>query len=298
MKNSLTIIAIITILGHSYAQVSLYIEPTISQKVYLSSSLLPAFNHSGFNHSNHFSDNPYFGISNKLISYRADVPFGVNLGIKLNNTGHYFKIGYSQDGIGSATEISTLSQSSIPNGLGEKNYNEIIDFYKSLHFVNRISFGYSSKDLSSKSKHYPSLNFSLGLSILFGEASDYSPITLDTSSTPIILLGNSKIIGFEWSNSYNGQASLMFDLGCKVNFGLNRKSRENLYLFSLGVSYRQGLETNQFSFYKVFIEDNGDIFSTTYSTSSKGSGIYFELSRKFQVYPWRKRKDKTAHNKT
>lgn len=292
MRLTLSLISI-WILGHSAAQVSFYITPTINQKAYFSSSLLPAFNHSGLNHSNQYSTNPYFGISNKLFSYREDVPIGLNIGLKLTETGQSFEVGYSQDGIGSAVEISTLLLSPIPNGLGGENFNEILDYYKSLHFVNRFSMTYVSRYISSKAREFPTVTYNLGVSILFGTANSYSPITLDTNSAPVELMGGGKIIGFEWTNSYNGQTSFMIDVGCRMNLGLNRKNKEGLYLFSLTATYRQGLKTNQFSFYRVFIEDSSKIFSTSYSSSSKGSGVYLEISRKFDLYPW---KNKTAQD--
>ncbi len=290
MRIFLTLISIL-ILGHINAQVSFCITPTINQKAYISSSLLPALFHSGFNHSNQFSDNPYFKINNKPISFREDIPIGLNLVLSLDSIDCNFKLGYSQDGIGSAVQTSILVGSSPLSGqVNAPHYDEILNFYKSLHYINRLSFMFSKKLINLNEQKYPTFGFNIGFSLLFGRSSSNIPMPLDTMNGGYsVVLGGARIKGFEMQTDYNGKIIPTIDFGCNVDFGVNRTRKSNLYLFTLGLNYRQGFRTNQFSFYRYYIDDGGDNLVLSYASSSKGSGIYLELSRIFRIYPRKKK---------
>lgn len=69
-------------------------------------------------------------------------------------------------------------------------------------------------------------------------------------------------------------------------------SSHQKYILSFKVQYLQGVMNKHSSNIIYLINDNGTQKSFYYKQYSRGSGIYFELSRRFQIYPWKGRKKK------
>lgn len=271
--------------GFAKAQMSFQIAPIINKKIYVSSALLPAFFHGGFNYSNQFASNPYFTFNNQPLSSRPEILLGLSLKLNLDTCGRGFELSFSQDGIGSAANSSTLFLSD--SSAESTKFENLLFYYRSAHAINRISASYQSRRFTYKQRQYPAFQFEGGVSMYFGRPNVYFPAEIDTLEQSSPIISGAYLEGLDWSSSYNGRATLMIETGINLEFGLNLKSK-SIYLFNFNLSYRQGLETTQFSTYKFYINDAGQKIQLVYLTSSKGSGIYFELSRNF--YLWKANK--------
>ena len=80
------------------------------------------------------------------------------------------------------------------------------------------------------------------------------------------------------SNKYSGY----INLGISGDF----YTKSNAHLFSISIFYLQGFKILEDTYHRHFITDNGVDMIYNHSTSSRGSGLYFQIARKFQFHPW------------
>jgi hypothetical protein len=90
------------------------------------------------------------------------------------------------------------------------------------------------------------------------------------------------------ANSVN-RKSLAINIGFSSDFYTDKKK----YLFSASIFYVRSFNTMAGFSYEYVISDHGIDKKYVYSTSSNGSGIYFQLSRRIQFKTW---KDKLKKN--
>ena len=276
-----------------HSQTSFFIAPILSKKILANSITLPGLFTGGLNYTDQTMDNPYFKFNNKSLSSRPAIYWGIGFGINLNSKKHILKIELSQDAVGGMAELSTLTAyNPFPNQIQATHYSHQTFYYQSGHLVSRITLGYNFllTKKSSKSKVY----FNSDISLLFGRSQsqvwDYGDIN---ELGAFVLYNDSEIKKFYYGSQFGGK-TLMLGLGLSSDLGFKIHNKWK-YFFSLNILYRQGLKTVQSSGYNTYIKDNVENFDfvINYGTSSKGSGIYFEISRRFQLYPW-KRNEKKA----
>jgi hypothetical protein len=150
----------------------------------------------------------------------------------------------------------------------------------------RISFSYSTvfyKNYSNTFQarliggiglfHNPSVNRKKNIYDV-----DYSPhFTHGQIAQDVFITEHYSRISNYWRNSFYVNLGIGGDFYTKKN---------HKYLFSFDLSYLQGTRSIQIDDNFMSVTDHGDMLNFHYRVSSRGSGIYFTLSRRLQVYPW------------
>lgn len=286
----LTPLLIIILFGSRvYSQTKFFISPTVNQKIYISSA--SHFDNNGiFYNPVLLSENPYFDLRIRKFSTRKDIPIGINVGVSFMNNKHILNLGYSQDGVGTSMEYSSISKGPLyPNDPDNPVFLSFVSSMNSIHYINRVSIMYSFC-LNFQSFHKNKVYLTSDFSLLYGK-SRTGVDTYDYVPPVELLYNNAQILKFQSSTAYKGGISYMLSCGLLFDYGIRVKD-DWRYIFSIGINYRHGLKTIQGDVADFLINDNGNLFHLHYEAQSKGSGIYFELSRRFQLYSWKK-KNKT-----
>lgn len=272
------------ILGYSLnAQVSFYIRPTVSMKT----------QHS-FLGSNHYSEkyteytNKYFTFQNDRYYFdRNNVHFGLYLGLVLHKK-HLFDIGLATDNSGVAVGMKAQSYMNTYQDTEGAFFNSASSTYSQIgssHY--RIAFNYSNIFYKNNYNtiqarliggfgvlHNSSVNRKKGIYNI-----EYLPHFSHGQVTDDVFIEEhySRVTNF-WKNS------LYFNFGLGLDFYTKKTSK---YLFSFDVYYLQGTRIVQVNDEFIKVIDSGEEMNFHYRVSSRNSGIYFTLSRRFQVYPWK-----------
>ncbi len=272
--------------GNAYSQTEFYVRPTLNSKGYVSSADNTLSDFLIFN--NKTANNPYFQCENQLISLRSIGYIGLNLGIKLKNN-HNVEIGWSQDGTGSSWRDRMMTWDTTSLGLQTFSNNHTIS-RSHIHY-HRIFVQYQFSLVNIEEKTNFGINLASGVlfnpnkkknspppSIIYGS---YSSPESQTNLDENISLTSKENEAFAFSRySFFFSIGLFSDLIVKKN-----------YLFSVSLSYLQSFNYMEYSIHRYMINDNGIEKRLDYTSASKGSGFYFQISRKFQLYPlYRKKK--------
>lgn len=269
------------------AQVSFYVRPTVSMKTQQS-----FFRANGYHEKYTEYSNKYFTFRNDRHYFdRNEVYLGLQLSLSLNEK-HLFELGVATDGAGSAVGLKA-------------QYYDYVNAYQDTEgvFYNSASSSYSQ---IGSSHHKIAINYNNifykntsntiqtrligGLGVLHNSSVNRKKGIYNVEYVPHFSLGQvsedvfidehySRISNF-WRNS------VYFNLG----FGLDFHTKNtNSYLFSFDINYLQGTRTIHVNDNFIKVIDSGEEIDFHYRVGSRNSGFYFTLSRRFQVYPWKKR---------
>lgn len=283
MRNLLLMVLIS--FGNVYSQTKLYIRPALTVKGYVSSADNTLSNFLIFN--NKTAKNPYFQVSNQLISSRSICYVGLNLGVNFKNN-HSIEIGWSQDGTGSSWRDRMMTWDTTSFGLQTFSNNHTIS-KSHIHYQRLfIEYQFIFKDYEEKTN--------LGLTLSSGFL--FNPNKKKNTLPPSIIYGSYS--SPESQTNLDENISLTF----KENeaFAFSRYSFflalgffsdvlvKKKYLFSFSLSYLQSFNYMEYSVHRYMINDNNIEKRLDYTSASRGSGFYLQISRKFQLYPWTKNK--------
>jgi hypothetical protein len=259
------------------SQVSFYVEPTIQTKTSISSTSFYKTTDFERQYDNRFTLNNRFLIFPHNLS---PLTLGINAGIITKNKRNIFNFGINGDGTSAGFDY---------------NVNKVDEFgiltiaggglYTGKTFTN-IHFNYKYR-LSEKSKQFNW--FVVGG---FGVASSGKPRTY-TFETGVVELPLSDSVTF-LMNSTNTRTSLrnvfMFNLGLQLDVN----SPKGKYLFSSAVSYYHSNKALTALNSSIYIFSNSKTERFNSGNYSTGSGIYFQVSRRIQVFPWKTRAKKAV----
>lgn len=280
------VLCLIVLFEDINAQTKFFIKPTIDSKICTSTLLNNRYNQFiNLPIKNGFPINPYFSANNVILSSRPCINFGVYVAMSINNGKHIFEIGVNEDVTGSAYESHYMLYSDNDSlNFYSNSYNRI----RSSLFTYRYHMQYSLRLTKQSSWVTPYLTFGSGL--IYNR--DYNADEVDNPflnpALDIESYGNVQIdenvaiykvshITYA-SNKYSGY----INLGISGDF----YTKSNAHLFSISIFYLQGFKILEDTYHRHFITDNGVDKIYSHSTSSRGSGLYFQLSRKFQFHPW------------
>jgi hypothetical protein len=266
----------------SRAQTTFFIEPIVEKKIYISSMRIDK----KFGFSNIENNNDYFSFRNKIMSSRSyDIPMGLVFGVSLNNS-HILSFGFVQDGVGSKSRTTGLYRIPYDHYDNIATYAEFTSFAQSLHYANRYCIHYKYKINKNPNKFY--INTSLSYLRVRKKHEFQNVITGDIASdNGVAFFRNDAILLQTEHGSYASGGTFMIGLGVSSDLGIKVKNKWR-YLFSFSIDYKQGITNSlQNGYSNYFVKDKDKIFCFHYETQSRGSGIYFELSRRFQFYPWK-----------
>lgn len=274
----------------AFSQTTFFISPLINYKVQLSSYSVHQYfgtYYSEYTYLGH--QNPYYTFKAKKISGRPSINIGIRAGLTLANKKHLVYLEWSQDEAGTMSKTTSLQT---PNYYGAPNliptypvYTNGTRYFQSGFAYDRLSLGYGIR--LTKEKTLTKIYFITDFSIIFGgknRATWYYEMD-STANTSTYYYNDAKEVSTEITAYHWGRTSALLGIGIKTDIGAKFKGKEH-YLFSLEVNYRQGFQPIGGSISTTHIEDNGKIIAFANELITKGSGIYFQISRKFQLYPW------------
>lgn len=265
------------------AQTSFYLHPTVNMKTQQS-----------FFGNNRASEN-YSEYSNNYFTFRNDrnffdrntINFGLNAGVEYKKK-HFFEFGYSIDNSGVAVGVKAQSYMNNFQDTEGLFYNSAGSTYSQTgSSFSRISLSYSTVFYKNRNNTFNGRllggiglfhNTSVNRKKNIYDVNYESHFTNGQIAEDVFITEHYSRISNYWRNS------LYLNLGVGGDFYTKKNHK---YLFSFDLSYLQGTRPIQIDDNFISVQDQGDVLDFHYRVSSRGSGIYFTLSRRFQVYPWK-----------
>jgi hypothetical protein len=240
--------------------------------------------------------NPYFSFDAKRISNRPAIDIGIRGELGFQNSKYLLNVEFASDASGTMSKtihFATTNHYPLP-APSYKTYGQGIGYVQGGFVYNRLSLQYGYR-LTNENRPYK-IYLLTDFSIIYGKANQ-STWVFEADSTYISTYfhNDAKNIYSENNFYYYGKTSVLFGIGLKGDIGFKTKKKEH-YLFSLEAFMRQGTRFIMFSSHEQIIEDNNKQIGFINGLGTRGSGIYFQISRKFQLYPWRpNKKTKLEH---
>lgn len=280
------------------AQTTFYITPLINYKLLFCS--YPSDQRFGNFYSEQTSfgnQNPYYTFEAKKVSTRPSINIGLRAGVSLKNKKHIIHFEWSQDEAGTMSKISSFQT---PNLYGSNDipsyntYGHYIGYFQSGFAYNRLSLGYG---IRLTNEQFPTSVYFMGdISIVYGGKNKATwSYEQDQTNTSIYYHNNAEWISDEINAYHLGVTSALIGIGIKTDIGLivNQKKK---YLFSMEINYKQGFKSIGSSTYTTLIDDNNETIGFVNELITRGSGIYFQVSRNIQLFPWRPNKKAHSNN--
>lgn len=297
MKKILLIFIYFILLEQITAQITYFVRPTIDNKLYFCNAN-NLFDFHAIDYSpvhNEFLGNQYFNPINVKVTQRDIYSLGVYFGVTFKKKKHLIEFGINQDATGSEFECEFMEFDSY-------TYKDTL--YKR-YSPNRFIFA----------SYLPTLRYHLQYSIRLTKGSDLIFL-------PYFVVGGGVIQNLKYPEkdeintlyetnpaySYkidgdlyledNVYISHMKNYGYTarkfsgyINLGLRADifTKKGTNLFSASIFFLKGFKPIEIMNSDVYVVDNNENKVFSYLTTSNGSGLYIQLSRSFQFYPWIKR---------
>lgn len=197
--------------------------------------------------------------------------YGFSIGANFKNNTRLLQLGYDNDGVFFGTESYARSaNSNIYNG-HVINYIGII--------IHRFTLEYSLKLTNKESILQSWISIGAGSFLNFNGFTDALPAYWDLPVASNTILLKTYFQPFE-ERKINGFIKIGFD---------NDLFFKKKYILSLKISYLQGIGIISRSEYvHEYLVDNMLVLNRT-GLMSRGSGFYFEISRRFKLYTFQKK---------
>lgn len=279
----------------SMAQTTISISPIVNYKLLICS--YPTEQLFGIYSENQQikQQNPYYSFYAKRISHRPSINIGLRFTANFKSDKHLLIGEWSQDQMGTMSKTTSLSTSNT-YGLPEPSYKTYADgvtYFQSGFVFTRFSLIYGRKITKETSLQKVWLLMDFSLAKTGGNQAEWTYENFPENNS-VYYYNNAKWVSKEIkSDVYKGSYG-MLGVGLKVDFSLKLKQKTT-YLFTAESHFRQGLKPMGYSSEITTINDNGETVAFLNTLVSKGSGIYFQISRKFQIIPW---KGKSKKNKS
>jgi hypothetical protein len=276
----------------SFAQTSFYIAPLIIRKAYFCS--YPNDQRFGAIYSQQTNinvENPYFSFNAQKFSFRPELDIGIQAEVSFDNKKHRLGLEWASDATGTMSKTTFFASNNTIGYTGPAleytTYGNGTGFFQTGFTYNRISLRYQRR--LTKEKTAISVYVIPELSFIFGKENRQSWVyENDTLANNSIFFHNdARRLSTEISAYYFGKKAILPGIGIRVDFNTMKK---NKYLFSIDLSYKQGIISLAGSDHTQIILDSGKTFAITNSLVARGSGLYFQISRSFRLYTLKKRK--------
>lgn len=272
------------------SQTTFSIAPLISYKLHTCSYPIDEFFGFSIENKNIQPQNPYYNFDVKRVSGRPAIDMGVRFQASFKDNKHLLLLEWSQDAMGTMSKTSELVTTNLENGsLPPYNtYSAGTSYFHTGFTFNRFSFQYGRRITNKLS--IARLYLLTDLSLTFGKynRADWRYENWP-ENTSVYYHNNARWVSTDIMAEYWGGTSFLMGLGIRGDILLPLK-KKTIYLFTLEGHYRQGFKTMGHSSHTTVIDDSGQIAAFFNTIVSRGSGIYFQISRNFQLYPWRPNK--------
>lgn len=283
-----TLFLMFLLLGSSISsQVAFYLRPTMDIKTNQGN----IFGHWRTKPVYSTMTNQYFSIhTGKMYLDKNQINLGINLGVTFKSK-HFLEIGIATDHSGIQTQTSKHDwgidhyEPDLPivRKGGNHTHSEVGSPFT------RLSISYNNLLWKNKTNTIQVRGI-LGIGSMYNHYVDRKKGKFITEEIPTFTLGilDSNVYNTEYSKTVTRawRNSLFLNVGLGLDF---YTKKNNKYLFSFDLFYVQGTRNVQVQHHRIKVEDYNLNKETTfrYTFSSRGSGFYFMLSRRLQVYPWR-----------
>ncbi len=255
------------------SQVSFYVEPTIQTKTSISSTSFFRMSDFDNQYDNRFSFNNRFLIFPKKLS---PLTLGINVGLLSKNKRNIFNLGLHGDGTSAGFDYRI-------NGIDEAGNQTTYEgtMYTGRSFTN-LFFNYKFR-VNEKSKQFNWYIIAGFGAALRNKGSSYifetGVVEGKINDSTNFLMESTNIRTSEIRN-------LMYNIGLQLDVN----SPKGKYLFTSSLNYFHSSRTLTYISTTLSIYSNINSERFFLSNYSSGSGIYFQLSRRLQVYPWKMKK--------
>lgn len=269
-----------------YSQVAFYIKPELYTKTNTSSLHIKATKNTIAPKKDYNSyQNDLFMFTNNRNRFDGQINMGLKVGFQYKR--NFFELGFSTD----HTSISSTVTARENTNVFQSPSDTIIYTYSDNSFTSgksyyRFSLDYNRLLWQNKNK---TVKFSLGagLGILFNPQVNKKKSEFDLHTFNGWIVGgtpNQHVMEHK-INSY-GRNRLAFNL--RLSSEITFSTKKEVELFSINVSYLQvlALEYMMYHQHLFTVYDYGNVYKYMFFQFSQGSGFYFQISRKFQLYPW------------
>lgn len=286
------VLGLLLLLGSTLnAQVAFYLRPTVNMKTN-QSSFGTEYQMNTYNSVT----NEHFTFVNRPMFLDGHIDLGINAGIQIKEK-HFIELGISSDH--SSIGRSLLTHSNFNDFETGENYASNSYSHNTVSpFYGRISADYHNNFWNNK-KGTIGFRSVAGIGFLF---SGNSKLQANGSANKNGIMGNDEFgfgpIGLDneiqqiapdvfitdyvtKTETYDGVTPYL-----KFGLGIDFSTKKDFHLFSFDVSYLLSTGVVQQQENRITVMDNNVETNYRYNQSSRGSGLYFTLSRKFQVYPW------------
>lgn len=293
MKN---ILFCFLLFGHYLsAQTTFYIAPLIHKKLYFCTTQGDVRFGPYAEHNPIDLQNPYYAFSAKRVSTRPAIELGLRGLVSFQGGKQLLSLEWSSDGTGTMSKTAGLGTSNLQGSPDPpppyKTYSTGVSYFQTGVVVSRISVNYALRlsNPSKASKFYVLFDVSVTGRNSLRQSWRYDNWPENTAT---YYHNDAREVYSEIDAAGYGTRNLLYGFGLKSDVVIHTK-RKNHYLFSLETVFRQGVFFNFSSSHTTLINDNGKYVAFVNGLASKGSGIYFQLSRNFQIFPWRPKRSKT-----
>ena len=253
-------------------QVSFYVEPIIQSKAFICSTSPTSLKDKIADSDSRIHVQKKLFIDAKKMQHLF---FGLNIGLKTQNERNLFQFGLNNDqsvagvyAVFSAIQLSDSFEYEATNILNSGS--NFINFH--LDYLYRLN------------KNPKRINFYLKTGFGLAYRPSANNMFLNSRNLEVNIDKETYMVNDVIGSNSNHKTSFLVSIGlsCDLN------SKKGNYLFSSSLFYTYSSTVlNQ-------INSNVDLYTISgvenknYKFYSKGSGIYLQLSRRFQLYPWKK----------
>ncbi len=268
--------------GNAISQTTFYVRPIIENKIFIGNISYGVFDPIII--QNKPFDNPYISVRNNKYFTAPVFNLGINLGVNFSDK-HLLELMFGTDAAGNRLDMRflVLGGSSLPQV--DEGYVQSrayrsggINYYRmGVNYHYRITHNFQKSNLG----------ISTGAGLLFNPNVEFAkgPYSIITDwysyldGNPATLIDNVRFESIETKQYAVGRWGSFMCLGVYADLWMFKT-----YLFSMNLYYLQSFKIMEITDYELIFDDNGVINSFKYTSNSRGSGFYLQLSRRFNVW--------------
>lgn len=269
----------------AHSQLTFYIAPEIYAKTNTSSLHINPLNKNlPLGSQYNILQNDFFMFTNNRIHFGSEINFGLKAGVRYKK--NYFEIGFSSDHSSISHTTTAPEMSNLYYSTGDIPIYTYSDFgfIVGSRTYYKFSLDYNRLFWQDKNQVFR-LSFGLGSGILFNKYVNKKKNMFDIQ-TYDLKVPEGTPDQYVSSHILNIYGRNRFTFYLRLNSEISFSTKKGVELFSINISYLRGLNYTQYGQHIYTVYDYGDIREYMIFQFSRGSGFYFQISRKFQLYPW------------
>lgn len=284
---TIIILFLLIITEGANAQVTFYVSPVVNIKGHYRSTFGNQF------YSKLSYENEYFEYQSRRLIF-SSLGFGIKGGVSLKNR-WLFEFGWSQD---EARSGARVHETLFKNYMTNYGYNNYIPYSASAYMgviTNRLYLSSHYKlinpDKFKKNTLWvvPYINLGLGLNINTYKTPNYHQLAFEGDYN---LINQNDALKVDHYLNVGQRVNVHGQIGLSTDFMFKKH-----YLFSFSVYSTFTGKARKMNRDLASVDTGTEVKKFNFNDGSRGTGLYFEFSRRFQLYPWIKSKKKLEREK-